>query len=62
MELIGLGLVLIFAGIGGFILANVGPRSELWWPDRPGNWNRARPIPPVVIAVGIALVIIGALT
>jgi hypothetical protein len=55
---IGIGFGLVLGGIFGFLLANVGPRSNLWWPDRPYR------LPPtsvwaVMSAVGVGLIIVG---
>jgi len=63
LGLTGLGFAVTFGSVVGFVLACVGPKSDLWWPDRPhGRFN---PSPSVILAVGIpvgiALVVVGEL-
>jgi len=44
------GALVIFASVGAFLLACVGPKSDLWWPDRPG---RPLPNPGAILKIGI---------
>ena len=53
-KLFGIGAVVIFGSIGGFLLACVGPKSDLWWPARPGR----KPSPGVILKIGIPLGIV----
>jgi len=56
--MIGVGFGLFLAGIFGIVLSNVGPRSDLWWPDRPYRLPSTRSW-VIVSAVGVGLIILG---
>ena len=59
--LVNIGWLMIVGSIGGFILRTVGPKSRLWWPDRPEGRCASPTALLVGIPLGIAVIIVGAI-
>ena len=60
--LFGTGFIVILSSIMGFLLMAIGPKSDLWWPDRPGGPLDPGVILKIGIPLGIILIIAGLVT